>query len=129
MYYENDCVFNIPLPEARGYKTHNSFHNTSYGMKIHLRSYIYLAELSVHQSLGPFGSQDKRCTLPGRIGLPKELSKADVPIALVKEVRRREAREANINMILEQASEHKHKQTIMQVKILAFYALSLKCPL
>ena len=27
-------------PEARGYKTHNSFHNTSYGMKIHLRSYI-----------------------------------------------------------------------------------------
>ena len=27
--------------EARGYKTHNSFHNTSYGMKIHLRSYIY----------------------------------------------------------------------------------------
>ena len=31
------CVY-IPSPEARGYKTHNSFHNTSYGMKIHLRS-------------------------------------------------------------------------------------------
>ena len=27
-------------PLARGYKTHNTFHNTSYGMKIHLRSYI-----------------------------------------------------------------------------------------
>ena len=42
MYYETRCVFYIPSPEARGYKTHNSFHNTSYGMKIHLRSYIYL---------------------------------------------------------------------------------------
>ena len=31
------CVY-IPSPEARGYKTHNSFHNISYGMKIHLRS-------------------------------------------------------------------------------------------
>ena len=41
MYYETRCVFYIPSPEARGYKTHNSFHNTSYGMKIHLRSYIY----------------------------------------------------------------------------------------
>ena len=40
MYYETRCVFYIPSPEARGYKTHNSFHNTSYGMKIHLRSYI-----------------------------------------------------------------------------------------
>ena len=26
--------------EARGYKTHNSFHNTSYGMKIHLRFFL-----------------------------------------------------------------------------------------
>ena len=41
MYYETRCVFYIPSPEARGYETHNSFHNTSYGMKIHLRSYIY----------------------------------------------------------------------------------------
>ena len=41
MYYETRCVFYIPSPEARGYKTYNSFHNTSYGMKIHLRSYIY----------------------------------------------------------------------------------------
>ena len=41
MCYETRCVFYIPSPEARGYKTHNSFHNTSYGMKIHLRSYIY----------------------------------------------------------------------------------------
>ena len=40
MYYETRCVLYIPSPEARGYKTHNSFHNTSYGMKIHLRSYI-----------------------------------------------------------------------------------------
>ena len=40
MYYETRCVFYIPSPEARGYKTHNSFHNTSYGMKIHLRSYM-----------------------------------------------------------------------------------------
>ena len=40
MYYETRCVFYIPSPEAPGYKTHNSFHNTSYGMKIHLRSYI-----------------------------------------------------------------------------------------
>ena len=55
MYYETSCVFYIPEqtscvfyipepePEARGYKTHNSFHNTSYGMKIHLRSYIYIS--------------------------------------------------------------------------------------
>ena len=42
MYYETRCVFYIPSPEARGYKTHNSFHNTSYGMKIHLKSYISL---------------------------------------------------------------------------------------
>ena len=40
IYYETRCVFYIPSPEARGYKTHNSFHNTSYGMKIHLRSYM-----------------------------------------------------------------------------------------
>ena len=31
MYYETSCVFYI----------YNSFHNTSYGMKIHLRSYIF----------------------------------------------------------------------------------------
>ena len=43
MYYETRCVFYIPSPEARGYKTHNSFHNTSYGMKIHLRSYMYIS--------------------------------------------------------------------------------------
>ena len=50
MYYETCCVFYIPSPEARGYKTHNSFHNTSYGMKIHLRSYIYvIALLDLHQ--------------------------------------------------------------------------------
>ena len=42
MYYETRCVSYIPSPEARGYKTHNSFHNTSYGMKIHLRSYMYV---------------------------------------------------------------------------------------
>ena len=34
------CVL-YPLARGSGYKTHNSFHNTSYGMKIHLRSYIY----------------------------------------------------------------------------------------
>ena len=41
MYYETSCVFYIPEPLARGYKTHNEFHNTSYGMKIHLISYIF----------------------------------------------------------------------------------------
>ena len=45
MYYETRCVFYIPSPEARGYKTHYSFHNTSYGMKIHLRSYIYYTSI------------------------------------------------------------------------------------
>ena len=35
----------IFIPQARGYKTHNSFHNTSNGMKIHLRSYIYAPSL------------------------------------------------------------------------------------
>ena len=53
MYYEKSCVFYIPEPlargykthnefhnMARGYKTHNSFHNTSYGMKIHLRFFL-----------------------------------------------------------------------------------------
>ena len=34
------CVL-YPLARGSGYKTHNSFHNTSYGMKIHLRSYMY----------------------------------------------------------------------------------------
>ena len=47
MYYETLCVFYIPSPEARGYKTHNSFHNTSYGMKIHLRSYIYIVKRNI----------------------------------------------------------------------------------
>ena len=38
-----DVLWNsLCVPEARGYETHNSFHNTSYGMKIHLRSYIYI---------------------------------------------------------------------------------------
>ena len=32
--------FYIPEPLARGYKTHNEFHNTSYGMKIHLRFFL-----------------------------------------------------------------------------------------
>ena len=41
MYFETHYVLYIPSAEARGYKTHNSFHNTSYGMKIHLRSYMY----------------------------------------------------------------------------------------
>ena len=40
MYYETSCAFYIPSPEARGYKTHNEFHNTSYGMKIHLRFFL-----------------------------------------------------------------------------------------
>ena len=40
MYYETSCVFYIPEPLARGYTTHNEFHNTSYGMKIHLRFFL-----------------------------------------------------------------------------------------
>ena len=40
MYYETSCVFYIPEPLARGYKTHNEFHNTSYGKKIHLRFFL-----------------------------------------------------------------------------------------
>ena len=40
MYYETSCVFNIPKPLSRGYKTHNEFHNTSYGMKILLRFFL-----------------------------------------------------------------------------------------
>ena len=40
MYYETSCVFYIPEPLARGYKAHNEFHNTSYGMKIHLRFFL-----------------------------------------------------------------------------------------
>ena len=40
MYYETSCVFYIPEPLARGYNTHNEFHNTSYGMKIHLRFFL-----------------------------------------------------------------------------------------
>ena len=42
MYYETRRVLNIPSPEAQGYKTHDSFHYTSFGMKIHLRSFIYV---------------------------------------------------------------------------------------
>ena len=38
--YETSCVFYIPEPLARGYKTHNEFHNTSYWMKIHLRFFL-----------------------------------------------------------------------------------------
>ena len=37
--HETCCVFYLPSPEAQGYKTHE-FHNTSYGMKIHLIFYI-----------------------------------------------------------------------------------------
>ena len=37
MYYEASCVFYIPEPLAREYKTNNEFHNTSHEMKIHLR--------------------------------------------------------------------------------------------
>ena len=40
MYYKTSCVFYIPEPLARGYKTHNEFHNTLYGMKIHLRFFL-----------------------------------------------------------------------------------------
>ena len=41
MHYETRCVYFIsPRQRARGYKTHNSFHNTSYGMKIHLRFFL-----------------------------------------------------------------------------------------
>ena len=40
MYYETSWVFYIPEPLARGYKTNNEFHNTSYGMKIHLRFFL-----------------------------------------------------------------------------------------
>ena len=59
MYYETRCVFYIPSPEARGYKTHNSFHNTSYGMKIHLRSYIQcILDISNHK-LSTFSQRRK----------------------------------------------------------------------
>ena len=40
MYYETSCAFYIPEPLARGYETHNEFHNTSYWMKIHLRFFL-----------------------------------------------------------------------------------------
>ena len=40
MYYETHFVLYIPSPEALGYKTHDLFHNASYVMKIHMRSYI-----------------------------------------------------------------------------------------
>ena len=40
MNYETSCVFSIPEPLARGYKTHNNFHNSLYGMKIHLRFFL-----------------------------------------------------------------------------------------
>ena len=33
-------VFYIPEPLARGYKTHNEVHNTSYGIKIHLKFFL-----------------------------------------------------------------------------------------
>ena len=38
--YETSCKFYIPQPLARGYWTHNKFHNTAYGMKIHLRFFL-----------------------------------------------------------------------------------------
>ena len=34
--------FHTMCYETWGYKTHNSFHNTSYGMKIHFRHYMYV---------------------------------------------------------------------------------------
>ena len=40
--FHTSCVFYIPEPLARGYNAHNKFHNTSYGMKIHLRSYTVM---------------------------------------------------------------------------------------
>ena len=40
MYCETSCVLYIPEPLAREYKTHNEFHNTMYGMKIHLRFFL-----------------------------------------------------------------------------------------
>ena len=40
IYYETSCVFYIHEPLARGYRIHNEFHNTSYGMKIHLRFFL-----------------------------------------------------------------------------------------
>ena len=40
MYYKMSCVFYIPVPLARGYKTHNEFHNTLYGIKIYLRFFL-----------------------------------------------------------------------------------------
>ena len=42
MYSETRCVFYILSPEAWGYKIHSLIHNTSYGMKIHLRYSIYV---------------------------------------------------------------------------------------
>ena len=47
--YETRCVFSIPSPEARGYKTHNSFHK--YRMKWKFISdpiyiYIYISSCS-----------------------------------------------------------------------------------
>ena len=38
--HEMSFVFYIPSPEARRYKTHNLFHYTLYGMKIHLRFFM-----------------------------------------------------------------------------------------
>ena len=37
---ETSCVFYIPELLARGYQANKEFHNTSYGMKIHLRFFL-----------------------------------------------------------------------------------------
>ena len=39
-WHSSRCVFYIPSQEAQRYKTRDSFHNTSCGMTIHLRSFI-----------------------------------------------------------------------------------------
>ena len=38
--FDSTGVFYIPEPLVRGYKTHNEFYNSSYGMKIHLRFFL-----------------------------------------------------------------------------------------
>ena len=49
MFYETSCALYIPETLARGYKTHK-FHNTPYGMKIHLRFFL-LHELTRHKQV------------------------------------------------------------------------------
>ena len=49
MYYETSYMFYIPEHLAREYKTHNEFHNSSYGMKIHLRFFLSLELKQIEQ--------------------------------------------------------------------------------